>query len=160
MNSGLLPQMLISATIALMLSLVSWRIAIVSGVVFVMASVAMLFVPLSPQFADAALIGLWLTMIVTALMVYLPTAHWTRLALPMSLNAGIWTGACAVLAGHHGGLLLGLLPLFILIPARLIVARNFTMIIKVVASWMIAIATLSAFVSLVPTPGYKPDHMQ
>ena len=48
----------------------------------------------------------------------------------------------------------------IAIPANWLTQRKLDIIIKVVASWMIAIASLSLFVSLIPTPGYKPDHME
>ena len=32
--------------------------------------------------------------------------------------------------------------------------------VKVAASWMIAISSLALFVSLMPHPGYVPDHME
>ena len=57
-------------------------------------------------------------------------------------------------------LLIGILPLFISIPARWLARGKFNIAVKVVASWMIAIASLSLFVTLIPTPGYKPDHME
>ncbi len=104
--------------------------------------------------------GLWLSMIAAALMVYLPVARWSMAALPISLNAGFWLGACAGQSNNLSSLVIGILPLFIAIPARLVTGGKFNIAVKVVASWMIAIASLSLFVTLIPTPGYKPDHME
>jgi hypothetical protein len=41
----------------------------------------------------------------------------------------------------------------------MIVARKWGIGIKVACSWLIAIAALEIGLNLVPTPGYKPDHM-
>ena len=32
--------------------------------------------------------------------------------------------------------------------------------VKVAASWMIAVSSLALFVSMMPHPGYVPDHME
>ncbi len=104
--------------------------------------------------------GLWLSMVVAAVLVYVPVSRWSVAVLPISLIAGFWSGACAGLTGSRAALLIGILPLFISIPARWLTRGKFNIAVKVVASWMIAIASLSLFVSLIPTPGYKPDHME
>ena len=43
---------------------------------------------------------------------------------------------------------------------RPIVLRGWSIGLKVLASWLAAVAILATMVSLTPTPGYKPDHME
>jgi len=159
MNGGLVPLLLLSATIGLMLAFVPGRSAWFALAAFAVAALAGLAIPLglSPQIIFTAL---WLSAIVAAILVYVPVARWSVAVLPLCLNAGFWLGASAALTGNHAALALGLLPVLIAIPARWFTHRKFDIVIKVIASWMIAIASLSLFVSLIPTPGYKPDHME
>ena len=42
----------------------------------------------------------------------------------------------------------------------MIVSRGWGIAVKVVASWLAAVAILATMLSLVPTPGYMPDHME
>ncbi len=159
MNGGLVPLLLLGATVGLMLAFISGRLAI-----FALLGLAITaLVAFAAQFdlaPNLVFAGLWLSMIAAALLIYLPVARWSALAIPLCLNAGFWLGACAGLSGDRTALLTGVLSSFILFPARLLVRGKFNIALKVVASWMIAIASLSLFVTLIPTPGYKPDHME
>lgn len=74
-------------------------------------------------------------------------------------NAGAWIGAEASVGGMADGVLVALSLGLLLTAGRWLSLRDSSIVIKVIASWMIAIATLSMFVSLVPIQGYKPDHM-
>lgn len=159
MNGGLVPLLLLSATIGLMLAFVANRSAMIALLGLSIAAIVGFAAPL--DFApNTVFAGLWLSMIAAAVLVYLPVVRWSVLALPVCLNAGVWLGACAGLTGNPSALFIGILPLFILFPARLLAQGRLNIAVKVLASWMIAIASLSVFVTLIPTPGYKPDHME
>ena len=159
MNGGLVPLLLLSASIGLMLAFVATRAMIIGLIAFVGAALLALAFPLgmSPNMLFA---GLWLSMIAATILVYVPVVRWSFAAIPLCLNAGFWLGSCAALSGDSTAPALGLLPALVAIPAKWLTRREFDIAIKVVASWLIAIASLSLFVSLVPTPGYKPDHME
>ena len=159
MNGGLVPLVLLSATIGLMLAFVSTRTATIGLVAYAATALLAFAVPvgLSPTVNFA---GLWLSMIVAAALAYLPVARWSVAVLPISVNAGFWMGVCAALSGSWSAFGLGLVPVLISFPAAWLTRQKLDIVIKVVASWMIAIASLSLFVSLIPTPGYKPDHME
>ena len=159
MNGGLVPSMLLSVTLALMLAFAPTRAAVIGLVVFAAAAVLAFVVALGLS-ATVIFVGLWLSIIAIAIIVYLPAARWLPAVVPLCINAGLWMGAHVGLSNDRRGLALSLLPALISFPAKLLVERKFDIIIKVVASWMIAIASLSMFVSLMPTPGYKPDHME
>lgn len=90
--------------------------------------------------------------------VHLPFLQTPRILFGLACNAGIWAGAVTHVSGNSAGLMaLALVLLFI--PGRLIVARGWGIGIKVVCSWLIAIAALEIGLLFVPTPGYAPDHM-
>jgi len=76
------------------------------------------------------------------------------------MNAGGWAGALTSLSGMHGALWLALPFSLLCLPGRRIERRGLGIAIKVAASWMIAISSLALFVSLMPHPGYVPDHME
>lgn len=160
MNSGYLPIFLLFATVGLALALAGARAAwgALAGLLASAGVVALL--PLPPALQDIVFVGVWLSIIATAGLVYLRRLSPDRWAIPVAINAGIWAGALASLSDRQVGLLLAMPVVLIFLPARWIVDRGHAIAIKVAASWMIAIASLALFVSLTPTPGYKPDHMQ
>jgi len=60
-----------------------------------------------------------------------------------------------VLLCSTGGLALAVLPAVWTVDRRVLIA------LRVVASWLIAVALLGAMLQLIPvTPGYMPDHME
>ncbi|MBA3667386.1 MAG: hypothetical protein H0W65_06655 [Sphingomonas sp.] len=159
MNGGLVPLFLLSATLALMLSFAPIRMTSLGLLAFA-AITPLLFLMSGALSSTIIFLGLWASMIATALVVYLPIARWSAAILPLCLNAGFWMGAYAALYSDRAGLALGLVPALLAFPVKWLIRRKFDIVIKVVASWMIAIASLSMFVSLMPTPGYKLDHME
>jgi hypothetical protein len=159
MNGGIIPLLLLSVTLGLMLAFATTRLTIVGLAAF--ASVALLaFAAPIALASNSIFIGLWLTIIAAAALVYLPVARWRHAIIPLCLNAGLWLGAYAALSGDRRDFALGLIPALIAIPAKWLVRRRLNLGLKVVASWVIAIASLALFVSLMPSPGYKPDHME
>lgn len=159
MNSEALPTLLLGAALALMLSFATRRATIIGLGACAVAAVIVFLVPLG-QPSPLVFVGLWLSVIVTAGTAYLPTSRWVNLTVLLSSNGGFWIGAYAGTTGPARNLVAGLVVALAVIPGKWLLARKFDMIIKVIASWLIAIAALSMFVSLMPTPGYKPDHME
>ena len=159
MNGGIVPLSLLSVTVGLMLAFVALPRATVAMVAFAAAALVAFSMPFDLP-PDAIFTGLWLSMVAAAILVYLPVSRWSVAVLPICLNAGFWSGVYAGLTGGRAAFLVAILMLCIAIPARWLARGKFTIALKVVASWMIAIASLSLFVTLIPTPGYKPDHME
>lgn len=159
MNGGLVPLALLSVTLALMLACVTRRTAGAGIAAFAVAAMLSCALPvaLAPAMVFA---GLWLSTIVAAALVYWPAHRWSVAALPLCLVAGSWLGAAAALADGLPTLLPAILPVLLAFPARWLATPRRKTALKVAASWLIAIAALALFVSLVPTPGYEPDHME
>lgn len=75
-------------------------------------------------------------------------------------NTGIWAGAVISVAGHKVDLLLAIPCTLTLLPASWAVRRGGSIAVKIVSSWLIAVAILAATLQFLPvTPGYLPDHM-
>ena len=160
MNGGILPLALIAATVGLLLSIVGRRDAWLGLAAMAASALLVSFISFGPVAAKWVFAGLFLSTIFTAALVYAPR-HWPRRwVLPIAVNAGGWAGALASLSGMQRTLWL-VLPLCLLfVPGRWFEQRGFGIAVKVAASWMIAIASLSLFVSMMPHPGYIPDHME
>lgn len=160
MNGGILPIVLLFATLGFMLSLATTRASWLGLIGLATSAALMSLIPLPVQLTTPVFIGFWLSLIGTAALVFLPSTLPDRWVIPAATNAGIWAGALASLSGREAGLAGSMLLILLVIPGRLIARRGLTIVFKVAASWMIAIATLAIFVSLTPTPGYLPDHME
>ena len=160
MNAGILPMLLLCATVGLLLSFGSQRVAWLGFAGMVASGLILSLLTLPTEVSKQIFIGAWVSIIVTATVTYLPPRLPSRWAIPLAINAGAWVGALASLSGRKRDLLVVVPLSLIFVLGRWVVARGLGLGVKVVASWMIAIATLSIFVSMTPTPGYEPDHMQ
>jgi len=160
MNGGIVPFLLMGVTLGVMLSRVDRRLGWAGLAIAMIGAAAAALVPIGAAATDTVYTGLWLSMIVAAGLAFVPPARLRRLTVIAAGNAGAWSGALAGLGGIRTGLLVALPFALLFLPGQWIAARGQDVAIKIVASWMIAIASLSLLVSLMPTPGYKPDHMQ
>lgn len=160
MTGSMLPSLLLCATIGLLLSFTTGRLGCfaLAGMAITAAVVALL--PLPQSLSDAILVGVWLVVIVAAALAYFPPVVAQRWALPLAVVAGVGAGSLSSLSGRTSDLILALPVSLLFVPGRWLVAKGYGLGNRIVASWMIAIAMLSTFVSLTPTPGYKPDHME
>lgn len=160
MNAGILPIALLCATLGLVLSLAAPRLAWRAFAALVVSAALVSFLPISGAPNEPLFFGLWVSMIATAAIAFIPAFSPDHWAIPAAINAGGWSGALASSSNQHTGLAVALLLSLLFIPGRWVVHQGYSVALKVAASWMIAIATLSTFVSMMPTPGYRKDHME
>jgi hypothetical protein len=110
---------------------------------------------------EGVFLGCWASVAATAATVHLPRGLSPRGAFALSLNAGFWSGAVVALAGSRLDLLKALLCVLVLLPAALVVSWRAPIAVKVVSSWLIAVAVLAATLQFLPViPGYMPDHLE
>lgn len=161
MNAGILPFALLCAAIGLALSTVSRPAAAWRGfAALVAAALVASFASIPEEFEAAVFIGLWLSVAATAGLAILSTSRQDLLAAPAAVNAGIWAGALASVSGTRNAMALALPLGLLFVPGRWLVGKGYGIGVKVVASWIIAIAMLAFFVTLTPTAGYEADHMK
>src|SRR5262249_14944831 len=137
-----------------------WSISVLS-IAALCANVALTHTHIGPGWADAMFLCGWISIVGSATTVYLPRPVGTFAALLLSLNAGIWCGAVNALTGSLAGVLEALPAVAVLWPIGWAARHNATLAIKVMGSWLIAMAMLSATLQFLPvTPGYLPDHLE
>ena len=157
MRGGALPPALLAAALGFALAfaprrLVAWAIAIFAGV-----AVGVALLPVPAAWIEAVFLGCWASVALTAASV-----HWRGgppLPVGLAVNAGVWSGAVVAVAGKAGDLV-ALPAVLLAVPGAWLVARGGGLAIKVVASWLIAVAILAATLPIVPTPGYVADHRE
>jgi hypothetical protein len=110
---------------------------------------------------EAAFLACWVSVAASAASVHLRGGLGSWGALALSLNAGFWSGAVVAIAGSWLDLIKALPWALLVLPASLIIRWRVPVAIKVVSSWLIAVAALEATLQFLPvTPGYMPDHME
>ena len=161
MRGGALPPALLFAALGLALAFAPRRAWGPSVATLAATAVAFAFAPLPPGWREGVFVGCWMSVSTTAAAVHLPRGPGLWGALILSFNAGVWSGSVVALAGSPLDLLKALSCVFVFLPAAWVIGRRASIIVKVVSSWLIAIAVLALTLQFLPvTPGYMPDHME
>jgi hypothetical protein len=126
-----------------------------------MSAVGLAIAALPGHLLEMAFIGCWITLIASALCVHLAQGLGAYGAIVLSLNAGLWSGCVIALSGTPRDLWYALPGILVCWPAAWIARTRGAIVIKVISSWLIAVAILSATLQLLPvTPGYLADHLE
>jgi hypothetical protein len=155
------PLALLLAALGLALAFAPRDARAPSLLALVASTAAFASVPAHQVWHEGILLGCWLSVIATAASVHLAYGFSLSVAVVLSLNAGIWAGSLFSMSGARIELLTAWLCLLIVLPATWAVRRYSSVPVKVVSSWVIAVAALAVALQLLPvTPGYLPDHME
>ena len=129
--------------------------------IFGISALTATFLTVPPAWEDAIFLGCWSSVLVTAASVHFPGALNRPVALPLAVNAGVWCGAVIAAAGAPLDLAKAAPWALLALPGGWLVARRWGVGIKVLASWLAAVAILGAALqTTTPTPGYVADHME
>ena len=160
MRGGALPPALLCAAVGLALAFVPRRAWMPSLVTLTMTTAVIAALPIPSEWLEGVFLGCWASVAATAVAVHLPRGMTPRGAAGLSFNAGLWSGADIALAGSRLDIVKAVACVLLLFPAAFVVDRRVPIIVKVVASWLVAVAILAAALPFLPvTPGYLPDHM-
>ncbi len=158
MRDVLLPAMLlcISSGLTIGLGKARWVPSVSAAAVAAAASAAIRWNAEIP--AEGAFAAAWIATIASAAVILLGGRISRVLTLPMAVAVGAVMGLLG--PDWRIPIVLAALPI-VVIAARFVVARHWALAIKVVAGWLLAIATLNAALAMLPvTPGYLPDHLE
>jgi hypothetical protein len=160
MRLGVVPAALLFVALGLALAFAA-RSARVASLLALVATLAVFtFVPVPHAWLERVFLGCWIAVIATAACVHLRRLGLFA-ALVLSVDAGIWASVVISLSGSRLDLLKALPCWLIIVPAAWVVRRYDSVPVKVVSSWVIAVAVLAITLQLLPvTPGYLPDHME
>ena len=154
MTAAILPASLLCAALGLALSLAPQRVPALA----IAGAAAAVSVATVSIVRDTLVLGCWASVVATALSV-----HWRgKLGLVpaaiLAVNAGLWIGAIAQMVGYRT-IVLAAAPLALLcLPGAWLVSNGRAVPLKVIASWLTAIAALAIAQHLWPGPA--GDHMQ
>lgn len=161
MRGGVLPPALLFASLGLALAFAPRR-AWGASLLALFATLGVFSLPPVPRaWLEGVFLGCWISVIATAASVHLVRGVKPWMAIALSVNAGVWASAVVSVSGSRLDLLRALPCVLLALPASWAVARHTSIPVKVVSSWVIAIAVLAATLQLLPvTPGYLPDHLE
>lgn len=160
MRGGTLPAALIFAALGFGLSFVPRPIRVPALLTAAIGALIILQLPIDISRAEVVYFACWSSVIVAAASVHLPAGLPKSGAITLALVCGAAAGAVIGLVGSPADLAIAMTAAVVVVPASWLVASGRGIAIKVVTSWLIAIAVLSAALPLTPTPGYAPDHME
>lgn len=160
LRGGALPPALLCAAVALALVFAPRRAWLPSLVTLTITTVVLAALPIPREWLEGVFLGCWASVAATAVTVHVPRGITASSAVGLSFNAGLWSGAEVALAGSRLDIAKALACALLLFPAACIVDWRAPIIVKVVASWLGAVAILAATLQFLPvTPGYLPDHL-
>lgn len=161
MRGAALPAALALAALACLLAFVPPRlrwVAIAIAVVLTLA-VSRLTIPLG--WHDGAFTLCWAVVIATALGVHLPDRMRGRATVfPFAVASGCAGGLVLAAEGASIDLVRALPAILLVVPFAFARDRGLGIGVKVVSSWLVAIAILAMVLPMVGMPGYVPDHME
>jgi len=161
MRSAALAAAMICGTLGLALAFAPRRARWLCLIVLATNAVAFTGIGSPDSWREAIFLCSWISVVLAAGATYLPRGIDTRIAFALSLNAGAWTGAVIAVAGSPIDLAKALPCAAVAWPAVWLAEHRASIAVKVVSSWLIAIAALAAMLHVVPvTPGYLPDHLE
>ncbi|MEQ7154351.1 hypothetical protein [Brevundimonas aurifodinae] len=117
-------------------------------------------VDLPANWEEVAFAGCWISVVAISLSVHLPNPPNGLTVLAIAANAGVWVGLVVAAAGRPLDLLFALPLMIAAIPAIYILRTPVRLGVKIMASWLAAVAILAGSLPFTPTAGYEPDHMQ
>lgn len=160
MRGGFLPPAILCAALGAALAFVSLRQALLASLLMAVVAVAVWLLRPPVAWIEPIYVGCWLSVILNSLLAYRPQTLPRTAFAAAAGNTGFWAGAVTAVSGQGRDLAIALPCVLLLIPGHPIVRRGWGIGLKVLASWMTAVAILATMVSLTPTPGYEPDHME
>lgn len=160
MNAGFLPLALLCAALGLALSKTPIKVAAMAMIALVVASLLSFAVIPSARWETPAMLTLWISAAITAGLAYLPRGINGVCVFLASINAGLSVGVVAHFAGGGGGMAAAWPFALLFLPGAWLLERELGSVVKIAASWIVAVSILAGMVVISPVPGYAPDHMQ
>jgi hypothetical protein len=160
-RGGTLPLALLYTALGLALAFAPRRAWGPSMVALTTTAATLSFARIPCNWLEFVFLGCWMSVAASAGTVHLPAGLGSRAAVALSVNAGFWSGAVVTLAGSRLNLVKALPCALVLLPAAWIVRWRVPIVVKVISSWLIAVAMLAAMLPFLRvSPGYVPDHME
>ena len=160
MRGGFLPPAILIAALGLALAFVPLRRALIAAGLRVVVMLISGWSGPPARWIEPIFVGCWLSVIATAALMHRPATLAPAVFFAAAANVGLWAGLVTSVAGKPRDFAIAVPCVLLMFVGRPIVVRGWGIGVKVVASWLTAVAILATMVSLTPTPGYVQDHME
>ena len=158
MRGGAVPPALLFAALSCALAFTPPRTRWL-GLLAVAVALLVSWLPVPSAWIEIMFIGCWASVAGTAALVHVRGVRFCP-AVALAINVGAWAGATVAVTATRNALPSAVPVLALIVAAAWAVGRGWSIAVKVVSSWLIAIALLAAILPTLPTPGYAPDHME
>lgn len=159
MRDGVLPAAVLCAALGLWLGFAPRRAIPPAVLALVVAAAAASVFPPPIAWRGAVVVGCFGLALLAAAAVHLPRGPGFGPAVASAAAAGVLAGAAVALAGRPVELLKVLPPVLLCLPAGWLVARRRALPVKILASWLAAVALLSAGLTAAQGPTSGADHV-
>ncbi len=160
MRDGVLPAALLCAAQGLLLAYAPRKTLAPAGLALVIVAMIVFAVGIPARWEEFAFFGCWASIVVMAASIHIRWAPGFAWPVVLAANSGVWVGAVLSVAGRSTDLAIALPWILLVMPALWIRKTRIGLAVKIVASWLGAVAILAAAIPLTPTPGYAPDHRE
>ncbi len=160
MRGGPLPVALLCAALGFALAFAQRRARLPALIILCAVAAIALLLPFHRISPEIVFAGCWVSVALTAATVHLRPHRPAWFAPMLAANTGLWAGGVVAISGGALDLARALPASLLVFPAAWLIAHRGEIAVKVVASWLVAVAILAATLPIVPTPGYAPDHME
>ena len=160
MRDGALPAALLCAALGLLLAYAPRKALAPAALALVIFALVVFAVGIPVRWEEAAFFGCWASIVVMAASIHIRGGPGFAWPVVLAANAGVWAGAVLSVAGRSTDLAIALPWILLVVPALWVRKTRIGLAIKIIASWLGAVAILAAAIPLTPTPGYAPDHRE
>lgn len=160
MRGGFLPPMILCSALGLALAFLPFRRGMACAAIMSIVALSSWLSRPSLSWIEPIYVGCWVSVIACAILACRPQSIPIGFFALAAANVGAWAGAVTAVSGQGRDLAIALPCALLFLPGRQVVMRGWGIGLKVVSSWLTAVAILATMVSLTATPGYVPDHME
>lgn len=159
MRDGAFPAMLLSLMLGLTLAFAARRTVAIACLLLAAAALATSLFALPLEWRGAMAIGCWSETVLLAILVFSGRPLPAPLAAVAATIAGCFVGAVASQLARPFVIVEALLCTLILLPAAWLVRRRWSIAVKVLASWLLAVAVLAGGTTIATGPTAGSDHL-
>jgi hypothetical protein len=159
MRGAALPAGLLCAAAGLAFAFVPRKAVLPAITLLCAGAVVGTWIPVAGASAEIAFLGCWVAIILLAASVHLPNGAPSIVVMLAATGAGMCAGAVISAEGVATDLVRALPLTLVVLPAQWGIAKKWQIAVKVLLSWLAAVALLAALLPTTATPGYVPDHM-
>lgn len=160
MRDGALPAIALCLALGLALSHSSWRAWLTSGAALTVAAVTTSVFAVPLEWQQLVVLGCWAGCLLCCGAVYLGRPASPLVAGLVAAAAGMLIGALTSEIGQARTLVLALPWLAVFVPGAWLVRQRYAIVVKVLTSWLLAVAILSAGLTVVAGPTAGADHLE